>query len=550
MVLLESLRISFVKSLLVSILCCSSAFAAEVGGNPVDPAPYEDAARTACDPACKGGCFNGHCLFAGEGIADAGQQISPALSQFSAESTSANALPPVEELLATATPVARQRAIELLEQRRPDLAQKLKSMIAAQKVALPSGPLPSYNFGLPVMQQASPVAVDNVPASWQNFGVLPAPVGLAEANVMGAGAMPLSLLRGGFGAASSAAAEAASLATAGTSPLLLQQVVAPNTQLGALPYLAQAGPPAALQVRLGAAEAEAARLAGENNKLREQLHTWHEAGAHVAAREKKLGELLVEAGLHPQLDNEKNVSALQQTGAHARSQDAESIVELGVLQTRYYTIVLAEAVILILVAALAYKNKDRLLGAFEPDPNSKHPRKVVRSSKESLGLNLSRMVGMADYPIEVSELQIGGVDKITIVGQAYVTLRVGSGESAMTGMVRPRADSSYLPFGEVFQVNIGKVDNSCVISLYDKDEFLEELVAVAEIPSSQFVNMAQQRTEYFRIPLKPQSHRFAEAAADCMPFVALRVRDASGHGPFSLCADAAGSDGARPYGAC
>jgi hypothetical protein len=214
--------------------------------------------------------------------------------------------------------------------------------------------------------------------------------------------------------------------------------------------------------------------------------------------------------------------------------------EAGGAFARYNSVLAVEIFIVALIGILGYQMRDRLLGLCEPDPAEAAKRKVVRSGQnygawgERLA-PLGRALGVADYTMEVSELHVGNADCLALVGAVYLTIQVGRGETAQTSDARPREDVRFVRFGEVFQVSIGKIDSPCLIALHDRDDLTAEPVATVEVPARQFIDMAFQRTEFFRLDLHAKAHRLLHGRSDSggeatLPFVALRIRQTAGPG--------------------
>jgi len=294
-----------------------------------------------------------------------------------------------------------------------------------------------------------------------------------------------------------------------------------------------------LTVRLNVAEAAVTQLAQENGKLRQQLGNWHRAGARVAARETRLGEMLTEARLRggdsasgkggPAAVFAQLFADTNKQAEGARS-DLEIVTERANLQVRSYIVMMTEFGLTLFVAIVAYQMRHALVDWFQPSLVDRGRRKVLRVAMEkscvvTTGGTWASDIGLAVCVVEVSELQVLNLGSIAILGDVYLKICVGVGESARTTLLRPRLGAEYLSFKEMFNVTIGKLDDPVSISVFDKDEdeSMDEVVAKAQVPATELVGKACQVTEYYRIPLQTEPKRFVQGD-NRPPVLALRLR--------------------------
>jgi len=460
-----------------------------LSGASADVAPGPEATRGHADPGCPancaGRCFGGQCLFGGVGLGD---------DDFFED---AKPLPPLSQLKEAPPPTA------------------------PSAWASPAS-LAGSHFSLPPSMQPQPFG----PLSAQDRQWGSMPEGLT--------ALPPTLRGGGLAAAPPAAGGPAPAAVGGSQPFPLSSPLAEGlggsggggggagaaawtTMSGDVPGTGGApGGQLSAWERLRMTEVESERLQRENGALRNQLGVWRTAGAHVAAREARIVDLLgqhagggghgrggaaaaaapasVAAAVGTAGARSVVLPMLLGEGASAAAADSNGLYEAGRLvadagQQRPVKasnlLLCIEFFSIVLAACIAYQARGCILASVAGavglgEDSAKMPLRGgpprggaggaqgVAAPATALGraalllAPLGRLLGLGGgghCVVEVSEVHLGHIDAVLCPapgGHVSVAVRGGGREDWRARRTRPveYAGDAFLAFPEVLHVHV------------------------------------------------------------------------------------------------
>lgn len=155
-------------------------------------------------------------------------------------------------------------------------------------------------------------------------------------------------------------------------------------------------------------------------------------------------------------------------------------------------------------------------------------QQVPSSSSKLTGL--MRELGVSDFIVEVSEMQLGNMDVLKLDDEVCVQIGIGWNRPVQTRIMPLQKGNraGMVSFKEVFHLGISKIDGPCVLSVFDREGLHSGADAIARVrvPARALVKMAQQRQEFYRFDIEPAASAERDETK-WRPYIAMRIRDQS-----------------------
>lgn len=303
-----------------------------------------------------------------------------------------------------------------------------------------------------------------------------------------------------------------------------------------------------LMTELGKVEAREARLEAENGELRQELEDWRAAGEKIAQREAKVVSILGHGPpslLQPEgpakVSEAAPTSMLARGSTESATDAAVSVAMATLVQAARHVlpsslapeglVVLPLVVCTILLSVAIWCTwaiwcySRRVAKGERIDWRGGVAQVLSFGGRGHRMDPVLRYAGFVPYMVQISEIHLGSL--FAGSNDVRVCFRTGMGAHTSTQAL-PSNDGSFLRFKDTLPLEIRSADPPCKLSVMDRRGELASVVLQAK----ELIHLAcRPHQEYFRTELQPTRAFNDEMGGGRRPYVAMRIRDATGVPP-------------------